>query len=85
MKNRKLTLEQQKQIALANIENETLFATESFKTVNEKLDRLNKQLLAGDASVAGELDELNAVAQKLKAEMGELKKRSANLKLRKSA
>ena len=85
MKNRKLTLEQQKQIAITNIENETLFATESFKTVNEKLDRLNKQLLAGDASVAGELDELNAIAQKLKTEMGELKKRSANLKLRKSA
>lgn len=84
MKNRKLTLEQQRKIALANIENEKNSATESLKSVNAKFDRLNAKLLAGDTSVAGELDELNAVAQKLKDELGELKKRSSAL-LKKTA
>lgn len=84
MKNRKLTLEQQRKIALANIENEKNSATESLKLVNAKFDRLNAKLLAGDASVAGELDELNAIAQKLKDELGELKKRSSAL-LKKTA
>lgn len=84
MKNRKLTLEQQRMIALANIENETNSATESLKSVNAKFDRLNTKLLAGDTSVTGELDELNAVAQKLKDELGELKKRSSAL-LKKTA
>lgn len=84
MKNRKLTLEQQRKIALANIENEKNSATESLKSVNAKFNHLNAKLLAGDTSVAGELDELNAVAQKLKDELGELKKRSSAL-LKKTA